>query len=253
MYRVIVRFYEELNDFLPRDSRKKEIDFSFGGRRSVKDLIEQFGVPHVEVDLVLVNGASVGFDRIVADGDRISVYPVFESLDIAGLTRLRPEPLREARFVLDVHLRKLARRLRLLGFDTLFDERLDDPDLAEISHRENRILLTRDRALLMRRIVTRGFIIRNTDPVLQIREVLDRLDLRGRCRPFMRCIECNGTIGHLPAGSELFAAVKGGIPEGVLAWCDEFYSCSSCGKIYWKGSHYEKLTRIVDTILKAGE
>ena len=253
MYRVTVRFYEELNDFLPRDDRRRDIEFSFGGRRSVKDLIEQFGVPHVEVDLVLVNGESVGFDRIVADGDRISVYPVFESLDIAGLARLRPEPLREARFVLDVHLRKLARRLRLLGFDTLFDERLDDPDLAEISHRENRILLTRDRGLLMRRIVTRGFIIRNTDPVLQIGEVLDRLDLRDRCRPFTRCIGCNGTFDRLPAGPDLLSTAKGGIPEGVLAWCGEFFRCSSCGKIYWKGSHYEKLTRIVETIMKAGE
>ena len=129
-YRVTVRFYEELNDFLRRDRRKRDIEFSFDGRRSVKDLIESFGVPHVEVDLVLVNGESVGFDYIVADGDRISVYPVFESLDIRNVTRLRPEPLRDARFVLDVHLRKLAHRLRLLGFDAVFDGRLDDPDLA---------------------------------------------------------------------------------------------------------------------------
>ncbi len=251
-YRVTVRFYEELNDFLRKDRRKRDIDFSFDGRRSVKDLIESFGVPHVEVDLVLVNGESVGFDYIVADGDRISVYPVFESLDIRKVTRLRPEPLRDARFVLDVHLRKLAHRLRLLGFDAVFDERLDDPALADISSRENRILLTRDRGLLKRRIVTRGLIVRSTDPALQAREVLDRLDLRARCRPFTRCIECNGLIGPLPADTENFAAAKDTIPEGVLAWCCEYFQCSACGKIYWKGSHFEKLERIVSAILGPG-
>ena len=109
MYRVTIRFYEELNDFLPPQRRKRDIEVTFPGRRSVKDLIESFCVPHVEVDLVLVNGASVDFSYIVADGDRISVYPVFESFDIAGLTRLRPRPLRETRFVLDVHVEYEAR------------------------------------------------------------------------------------------------------------------------------------------------
>jgi len=248
-YRVTLRFYEELNDFLPRNSRKREIDFSFEGRRSVKDLIEQFRVPHVEVDLILVNGASVGFDYIVADGDRIGVYPVFESLDIAPVQRLRPAPLRETRFVLDVHLRKLARRLRLLGFDTIHDEGLDDPDLAEISRREKRVLLTRDRGLLMRRIVERGFIVRNTDPEKQVLEVLDRLDLRGSCLPFTRCIECNGAMESLAVDSKAFEEDKLAIPEGVLEWCREFYRCASCGKIYWKGSHHAKLERIVASIL----
>ena len=82
MYNIIIRFYEELNDFLPEDRRKRDIDFSFQGKRSVKDLIESFGVPHVEVDLILVNGKSVDFSYIVNDGDRISVYPVFETISI---------------------------------------------------------------------------------------------------------------------------------------------------------------------------
>ena len=109
MYRITIRFYEELNDFLPPAQRKKDIIHAFRGRRSVKDLVESFGVPHVEVDLVLVNGASVDFSYIVSDGDRISVYPEFETLDVGDVSRLRPEPLRDTRFVLDVHLGKLAR------------------------------------------------------------------------------------------------------------------------------------------------
>lgn len=245
MYRVTIRFYEELNDFLPAADRKKDIDFEFRGRRSVKDLIESFGVPHVEVDLILVNGESVGFSRIVADGDRISVYPVFESLDVGPVTRLRPEALRDPRFVLDVHLRKLARHLRLMGFDVDYRPDRDDDALADIAERDGRILLSRDRQLMMRRKVSRGLYVRNTDPDLQVDEVLERLDLRKLCRPFTRCIECNGLIGPVDPGP---AGIMDLIPPGVRSWCAEYYRCRGCGRIYWKGSHYEKLMKRVDKI-----
>jgi len=247
MYRVTIRFYEELNDFLPPQRRKRDIEVTFPGRRSVKDLIESFCVPHVEVDLVLVNGASVDFSYIVADGDRISVYPVFESFDIAGLTRLRPRPLRETRFVLDVHLAKLARRLRLLGFDVDYAPGRHDAELAAIAASEGRVLLSRDRQLMMRRIVARGLYVRSTDPEQQVREVLDRLDLWGSCRPFTRCIECNGGIAAMDENEA--EAAGDDIPRGVREWCREYYRCLGCGRIYWKGSHYEKLTRRVEGIL----
>lgn len=245
-FRVSIRFYEELNDFLPRSRQKREFEVAFRGRRSVKDLIESLGVPHVEVDLILANGESVGFEYLVRDGDRISVYPMFESIDIAPLTRLRPAPLRQTRFVLDVHLRKLARYLRLFGFDVLFDASFDDAVLAEISAREKRVLLTRDRGLLMRKIVERGLIVRNTDPKKQIQEVLQRLDLYASCRPFSRCLECNASV--LPLEGEI---PNDEIPPGVRAWCGEFFRCEGCGKIYWKGSHFEKLERFVKTVLES--
>lgn len=242
-YRVTIRFYEELNDFLPRERQKCEFEVAFSGSRSVKDLIESLGVPHVEVDLILANGASVGFDYLVQDGDRISVYPMFESIDIAPVTRLRPAPLRETRFVLDVHLRKLARYLRLFGFDTLYDETLDDEKLAKISFEHKRVLLTRDRGLLKRKIVERGLIVRNTEPKKQLSEILQRLDLYTSCRPFSRCLECNASV--LPLEGDIF---KDEIPPGVRAWCREFYRCTRCGKIYWKGSHYEKLAAFVKSM-----
>lgn len=245
MYRVTIRFYEELNDFLEPSRRKRDIEASFPERRSVKDLVESFGVPHVEVDLILVNGESVDFSRIVADGDRISVYPMFESIDIGPVTRLRPAPLREPRFVLDVHLQKLARRLRLLGFDVDFSPNRDDAALADIAEAEDRILLSRDRQLMMRRKVARGLYVRNTDPEKQVAEVLDRLDLRCRCRPFTRCIECNGMIEALDPD----ASPDPDIPPGVRAWCREYYRCRGCGRVYWKGSHYVKLIKTVEKFL----
>ena len=250
MYRVTIRFYEELNDFLPQQDRKRDIEVSFSGARSIKDFIESLGVPHVEVDLILVHGASVDFNYLIMDGDRISVYPVFELLPIGGITRLRPGPLRQTRFVLDVHLRKLARRLRLLGFDTDYGENRDDPELAEISARENRILLTRDRGLLKRKIVTRGLIIRNTDPEEQVIEVLQRLHLRDSIKPFTRCIACNGEIAAVDMGSETFTSLRDSIPPGVLAWCREYYVCTSCGKVYWKGRHYDRMCAMVEAFRK---
>jgi uncharacterized protein with PIN domain len=249
-YTVTIRFYEELNDyFFPGETGKKDMVVESKDRRSVKDLVESLGVPHVEVDLILVNGESVDFSYIIHEGDHISVYPEFEAFDVSHVTRLRPGVLRESRFILDVHLRKLARLLRLLGFDVDYREHRDDLELAEISYREKRILLTRDRQLLKRKMVDRGFIIRNTDAEKQVLEVLTRLDLWSRIRPFTRCIECNGMIEPLSVTGARFNKEKHRIPEGVLLWCSEFYFCNSCGKIYWKGSHYDRLQHTIDRIV----
>ena len=217
-------------------------------RRSVKDLIESLGVPHVEVDLILVNEESVNFSYIIQKGDRISVYPEFEVLDVSGLTGLRPQVQGEPRFILDVHLRKLAKFLRLLGFDVDYRENRDDPELAEISFREKRILLTRDRQLLKRKIVDCGFIIRNMDAEKQVLEALDRFDLWSCIRTFTRCIECNGIVEPLAVTGAEFEKKKRRIPAGVLLRHNEFFLCDSCGRIYWKGSHYDKLLHMIDRI-----
>ncbi len=188
------RFYAELNFFLPPNRRQTTFPRAFEGRVSVKDMIESLGVPHTEIDLILVNGESVDFSYLVQDGDQISVYPVFESFDITPVVRVRPKPLREPRFVLDQHLGKLAAYLRMLGFDTLYRNDYDDPELAQISHAEKRTLLTRDRGLLKRSMVTRGYYVRETNPRRQVAEVIRRFDLGGLVAPFRRCITCNGVL-----------------------------------------------------------
>ncbi len=248
-YTVTIRFYEELNDFLPKDKKKVAFTLCWKGKRSVKDLIESLGVPHVEVDLILVNGISVGFDYIVQNDDYISVYPVFERFEISTTTRLRPQSLRTPAFICDVHLRKLVKYLRLFGFDVLYDETWDDKDLAQIAAQQKRILLTRDRQLLMRKIVDRGLIVRNTSPQKQIAEILDRLDLWDRVNPFSRCMMCNGKVAKLYNNTEEFEKEKPRIPPGVLSWCNKYYKCTQCGRIYWEGSHYEKLTKKIETII----
>ena len=243
---VSFRFYAELNDFLPQERTKVEIPIRFHVPPTVKDAIEGLGVPHVEVDLIIVNGVSVGFDHRLTDGDRVSVYPVFESLDIGPVVRLREAPLRETAFVVDVHLRRLARFLRLLGFDALHSNDFDDAQLVEISAGEGRILLTRDRQLLKHGRVTHGYWVRSTDPVEQAREVVRRFDLAGSVQPFSRCPACNGNLAAVEK-----EAVAAEIPLKTARWLDEYVRCDACGKLYWHGTHFNRLERLIERILGA--
>jgi hypothetical protein len=206
----------------------------------VKDLIESLGVPHTEVDLILVNGLSVDFRHPVCDGDTVSVYPVFGSLDIRPALRLRPQPLRRPAFILDAHLGRLAAYLRLLGFDSLYRNDFSDQELARLSADEKRILLTRDRGLLKRSIVTRGYCVRSVKPRGQIREVAERFDLSGSAAPFRRCLSCNGLLHPVEK-----QAVRELLPPGTRERFEEFYRCTGCGKILWPGAHFSRLQSIV--------
>jgi len=245
MPRVALRFYEELNDFLPAALRKVDIPHTFDRRASVKDMIESLGVPHTEVDIILVNGRSVDFSYIVQDGDRISVYPVFESLDISPLLRLRPAPLRSPAFVLDSNLGRLARYLRLLGFDCLYQNDYDDDTVATIADSEQRIVLTRDRALLQRRIITRGYFIREVQPRLQVKEVLARFDLYSLISPFKRCIRCNGSLQAVDK-----QAIEDRLEPKTRQYIDSFMRCNGCGQIYWQGSHHARSLRLIEELTK---
>lgn len=182
---------------------------------SVKDLIEALGVPHTEVDLVLANGESVDFSYRVKDGDRISVYPPFEAMDISPLVRLRPQPLRDLRFVADAHLGRLAAYLRMAGFDTIYRRDSKDKELALISAKERRILLTRDRGLLKRNIVTRGY-----------------------------CVHCNELLQPTP--KEL---INERLQPETRQYFEEFSTCPACHRIYWKGSHYRRMQRFIEGVI----
>jgi len=196
------RFYEELGDFLAPARRKRSFLHAFDGTPSVKDRIESLGVPHTEVDLILVDGQPVPFSHRLLGGERVAVYPMFERFELGPANRLRPAPLREPRFVLDVHLGRLASYLRLLGFDTLYRNDYEDDELERISRAEHRILLSRDTGLLKRSTVTHGAFLHATDPRRQLREVLDRFQLDARIRPFTRCARCNGSVDAISAMPE---------------------------------------------------
>lgn len=242
---VTVRAYAELNDFWEADSRGRDVRRPIQSHQTVKDVLEATGIPHTEIDLILVNGDPVSFQHRPAVGDRIAVYPMFEALDIGATARLRPEPLRHPRFVVDVNLGRLARLLRVLGFDVWWSSDADDQTLADISLDQQRILLTRDRGLLKRRATTHGLFVHSQQPEEQTLEVLRRLDLRRRIKPFTRCVRCNGQLAAV-AKDEVIDQLE----PLTRRYYDEFSRCPECGRIYWAGSHFEKLSRLVDRLLE---
>lgn len=246
--RAYVRFYAELNDFLPPALQQRRFEYVFELNPPVKDIIESLGVPHTEVDLVLINGESADLAQRIEDGDMISVYPVFESLDISSIVRIRATPLRVTRFVLDVHLGKLARYLRMLGFDALYRNDYDDAELAQLSRDQGRILLTRDRGLLMRNMVTHGYWVRSTHPMAQAAEVVARFDLVDAARPFSRCLCCNGLLRAVEK-----TAIRDRLEPRTARYYDEFAICTVCGRVFWKGSHYERMLRLVRQLLAADD
>jgi uncharacterized protein with PIN domain len=242
MAAVTVRFYAELGDLLPADCRGRAFgrELPVGGG-SVKDLIEGSGVPHTEVDLVLVDGESVGFDHVLRGGERVAVYPVFEAFDISHTSRVRARPLRQVRFAADVHLGRLAAYLRLAGFDTTYKNDWDDAALVAEALGEHRIVLTRDRGLLMRSAVTHGLLVRETSPRLQLWEVLDRFDLWDALTPFSRCTVCNGPVAAVPKSD-----VRDVLEAGTARTYDHFWRCRDCGRVYWRGAHCRSLTSLFE-------
>ena len=237
------RFYEELNDFLPEERRKRAFEIGIDRARSVKDAIESVGVPHTEVDLILVDGFSVDFTHVLRGGERVGVYPRFEALDISPIVRLRRLPLRDPRFVADGHLGKLARHLRMAGFDTLWANHWDDDQIVNISLVQKRTILTRDKGMLRRGEVERGYFVRNTESEAQLGEVVRALQLESLLAPFTRCRECNAILEEVERD-----AVIDRVPEKVRSLYDRFRRCPGCERVYWEGTHFDRMKRFIERL-----
>ena len=211
-------------------------------------MVEALGVPHTEVDIILVNGHSVDWSYRLHAEDHVSVYPPSHSIDVAQLQHLSSQPPHPNRFVLDSHLGRLAAYLRMLGFDTLYSRDCGDQDLARISSSEGRVLLTRDVGLLKRNLVTHGYWIRATIPRQQVIEIVRRFDLVGLIMPFQRCVHCNGPLRATSKSSVLHRL----LPE-TRQHHEEFNICEVCNRVYWKGSHYRRMCHFIDAIRAASE
>jgi uncharacterized protein with PIN domain len=255
-----VRFHGSLNDFLPATRRDLAIEYGFDGGPAIKDAIEALGVPHPEVDSIVVNGRRVGFGYRLRPDDRVEVRgldrPAEPEAERAtepaagpvarGLIPAAPVP---PRFVLDGHLGRLARYLRMLGFDARYDNRAADDELARLSADENRILLTRDRGLLKRAAVRLGYLVRDDDPRRQLDEVVARYGLAPSAAPFSRCVRCNGLLEQVNRAA--VAERLAGEPR-TLRYFDSFGRCAECGAVYWQGSHFERMSRLVRQVVHDG-
>ncbi|MGE5337438.1 MAG: Mut7-C RNAse domain-containing protein [Gemmatimonadota bacterium] len=239
-----LRFYEELNDFLAPALRKREFDYAFARSATVKNAIEALGVPHTEVELILVNGRSVDFSHRMQEGDRVSVYPKFEAFDVAPLVRVRSEPLRRMRFIADSHLGGLARLLRMAGFDTLHDNHYIDHEIRRLAAADARIVLTRDRELLKCRDITHGCYVRALKPSVQLGEIVERLQLAASMAPFTLCLYCN-----LPLTDIGKDEVLDRLPPTVAANYERFRTCAGCRRVFWEGSHWRRMRELLARVV----
>jgi uncharacterized protein with PIN domain/molybdopterin converting factor small subunit len=240
------RIYAELNQFLAPAYRQRTFSRALSRDATVKHMIEALGVPHTEVDLILVNGEAVDFSYRLQDGDRVAVYPYFSSIDITPLAMLRPLPQYADRFIADAHLGQLARYLRMLGFDVLYRNDYSDAGLARIAAAEDRVVLTRDRDLLIRKEIVRGCYLHAVSGDRQVAEVLMRFNLAARARVFSRCLTCNGVLRLVEK-----SAVADRVPQHSRQFYDRFLECDGCAQVYWEGSHVERMRRRVAQILLA--
>jgi uncharacterized protein with PIN domain/molybdopterin converting factor small subunit len=230
MVSATFRFYDGLNDFLARDA-------------TTKHMIEALGVPHTEVELILVNGVSAGLDTPIEEGDRIAIYPRFAGIGIGEGARIATRPPGRLRFAADAHLGGLARLLRMAGFDTTYDNGIDDGVLVERALEEGRIVLSRDRELLKRRGVEYGAYVRALKPQDQLRELFERFELAERARPFTLCLHCNAPL-RIASKDEVLAR----LPPMVRALQHEFSTCDLCRRVYWKGSHWKRMAGMLDAV-----
>ncbi len=230
------RFYAELNDFLVSSQRQSAFPYRLSRDASVKHMIEALGVPHTEVELILVDGAPVDFSHRLQDGEHVSVYPSFASIDVAPLVRLRPPVAGAARFVADAHMGQLAKNLRMLGFDVLYRNDYSDAEVARLAACEDRIVLTRDRDLLIRKDIVHGCYLHSTASDAQVMEVIARFDLVQSARAFSRCIACNGELKTIDKEE-----VGHRVPQHSRQFYDRFFECRECARVYWEGSHVERM------------
>ncbi len=221
------RFHGCLNDLLLPSQRHAPLTYRFRDAPGIKDPVEALGVPHSEVGEIRVNDTPAGFGYQLRPGDRVDVHP-----------RHPAPPEHTPSFVVDVNLGKLARWLRLLGFDTTWRNDLDDREIVDISIEESRIILTRDRRLLFHRDILDGYWIRSDQPDEQVVEILERLALWQQIHPFRRCTDCNGLIQVIAKEK-----IAHKLEPLTRKYYRDFFRCSRCGKIYWRGSHYDNLMK----------
>lgn len=240
-FTVRFNFHGDLPFFLGSKARDGIIERSLSEKTSAKDVIESCGVPHPEVDLILIKRRPVNFTHILDRDEDIDVYPVQPQCTLFEKNRLQASSA--SRFVADGHLGRLARLLRLLGFDLAYNRHAEDRELLGIMQSQNRALLTRDRRLLMHAIVQTGYCPRSQNVDEQTIEVLRRFNLFPSIAPFSRCLRCNAPLQKIDK-----AEIIEKLEPLTKIYYEQFRRCTGCGQIYWPGSHFSKLEKRLEQI-----
>jgi uncharacterized protein len=239
-----VHFFGDLKDFLRGDNREGHVAYPVDRRASIKDVIEALGVPHAEVGRIVVDGAEAGFGHLLGPGETVHVEPLRIPVRVDVPTVLRPRPFAELRFVVDVNVGKLASLLRMLGFDTAYEQAMRDEAIAELAHEQDRVVLTRDRDLLRRSIVEYGRVLRSQVPMEQLAEVVRLFGLPRPFALFSRCLRCNEPLRPVPKVDVLHR-----LEPRTRRYYRRFHICPACDRIYWRGSHHR---RMIEELESAG-
>lgn len=244
MKQAFFRIYEELNNYLPAEQQKVWFQVSFAEGATIKDLMQMLGIPAEEIDLVLVDQQSCPLGYLLKGNERISVFPIFERLNIAPVGQLHSKPLRNPRFCCDVHLGKLAKYLRMLGFDTVYTPFSTAEDLQAQSIREKRILLSRSLRLIHHPAITHAYWVRSSDPDEQIKDLLKKLDLYETASPLTRCLRCNQPLETIEKKD-----ISHQLEPNTKRFYQTFFICPHCTQLYWQGSHFEHMMAFVKQLI----
>ena len=237
-----VCFHGDLDLFLKTGSGIRK-EFPCERFTPVKDVIESMGVPHTEIGTIMEGGEERDFLFLPEEGMSVHVFPITPPLDITRPTLLRPEPFSKVHFIADVNVGKLARLLRIAGFDTAYRNSWNDSAIASVAAREERVVLTKDRNLLKRRVISYGRLIRSVRPWEQLEEVIHFFGLSEKVSPFRRCPACNVPLQEVPK-----TQILDRIEPLTRLFFDEFHLCPECERIYWPGSHYHKIIRRLEKL-----
>ncbi|MGK7395215.1 MAG: Mut7-C RNAse domain-containing protein [Candidatus Cyclobacteriaceae bacterium M3_2C_046] len=243
MHFLKIRFYGPLNDFLPVSKRQQTLSYSFFSHPTVKDVIQSYGIPHTETVLVLCNHQQISLNHPVHDHDYISVYPPFKNLSEDYLQVKHPEPIR---FILDVHLGKLTKYLRMLGIDCFYENDLEDLTIINTAREQYRVILTRDLGILKHHLSFYGYWLRSQEPQKQLFEVIEHYQLTRYFNPLSRCLNCNSLLEPVNKKDILDQ-----IPQKTIQYYNQFYRCGGCSKIFWKGSHFQEMEKMVQNIRRS--
>lgn len=238
------RVYGPLNDFLPALLRQRVFALAYKTPIKIEEVLESIGIPRSEVALILVNSEPENHEYKIQENDYLSIYPVFESFDISAIAVNGQINIENPRFILDSHLGKLAKYLRMLGFDTLYENNYDDKYIIETGHSEKRIILTRDKLLLQSKDVLDGYYVRAVEKHEQLREVVRKFSLVNKFKSFTRCMTCNSEL--IPKGKN---EIGHRVEQEILKVFNDYFYCSTCNKVFWKGSHFERMEKLILSLI----
>lgn len=236
-------FNQDLRPFLK--TNQSQITYPLTRRANIKDILEALGIPHTEVGKIILHNRApakkeLTFSYLPQPGDRLEVLAHVPPLDPTQPTLLIPKALGEIRFIVDVNVGKLSRLLRLLGLDTQFHWQQNDQEIAQLACKEKRIVLTKDLGLLKRNQIQWGHFVRASQPRDQLLEVLNFYGLKPPFKLFSRCLACNTPLKKIPK-----TIILNRLQPKTELYFHKFKYCPRCAKIFWPGSHQERMSRML--------